>query len=61
MLIVRIVGLAAAVSLGVLVLLYMVSGDRRYLRVARTVFTVALGVVLVFLLFPAFERVAGLR
>lgn len=57
MLIVRIVGLGMAVALGVLVVLFMLSGDRKYLRIAGTVFKVALAFVLVVLLVLAFERV----
>lgn len=58
MLIVRIVGLGVAVALGVLVVLFMLSGERKYLRVAWRVFKIALAFVLVFLLLLAFERVA---
>lgn len=56
MLIVRIVGIAVAVALGVLVVLFMLSGDRKYLRIAARVFKVALAFVLVVLLALAFER-----
>lgn len=58
MLIVRIVGLGVAVALAVLVVLFMLSGDRKYLRVAGRVFKVALAFVLVVLLALAFERLA---
>jgi hypothetical protein len=49
-LILRVVGLLAAVGLGLLVLLYIISGDRRYLRFAWRLFQVSLAVVLVILL-----------
>ena len=60
MLIVRIVGLGVAVALGVLVVLFMASGDRKYLRAAWRVFKIALALVLVVLLFLAVQRL-GVR
>ena len=60
MLILRIVGLGLAVALGVLVVVFMVSGDRKYLRAAWRVFTVALAFVLVLLLALAVQRL-GVR
>jgi len=56
MLLVRILGLLAAVTLGVLVMLYVVSGNRRYLNLAWVVFKYALFVVIVVLLLFLFER-----
>lgn len=56
MLVLRVVGVLAAIGLGVLVLLYILSGDRRYLRYAWRLFQVSLGVVLVFLLLLFGER-----
>lgn len=53
---VRILGLLAAVTLGVLVMLYVVSGNRRYLNLAWVVFKYALFVVIVVLLLFLFER-----
>lgn len=61
MLIVRIVGLAVAVALGVLVVLFMASGDRKYLRTAWRVFRIALAFVLAVLLVLAFQRLAVVR
>jgi hypothetical protein len=58
MLVLRVAGLLVAVALGVLVLLYMASGERKYLRIAWGVFKVALFAVLVFLLILFFERLA---
>ena len=56
MLVVRVVGLLAAVGLAVLVLLYLLSGDRRYLRWSWRLFQVALAAVLAFLLLLFAER-----
>jgi hypothetical protein len=56
MLLVRILGLLAAVTLGVLVLLYVVSGNRRYLNLAWVVFRYALFLVVLVLLLFLFER-----
>ena len=52
----RLVGLAVAVVLGVCVVLYMATGERRYLRLAGRIFTVALVVVVLFLLLLFGER-----
>jgi hypothetical protein len=60
MLILRVAGLAVAVALGVLVLLYTLTGERKYLSIARRVFKVALFVVLVLLLLLFFERLVAL-
>lgn len=52
MLLVRILGLLAAAALGLLVMAYVVTGERRYLRQAWTVFKYALFLaVLILLLF----------
>ena len=56
MLLVRVLGLLTAVALGALVLLYMVSGNRRYLNLAWQVFRYALFVVVLVLLLFLFER-----
>lgn len=56
MLVLRVVGLAVALALGLLVILYIVSGDRRYLRIAWRVFKVALVAAVLFLLVVFFER-----
>ncbi len=56
MLLVRIVGVLAAIGLGILILLYLISGDRRYLGYAWRLFQVCLGVVLVALLLLFGER-----
>lgn len=56
MLILRVVGVLAAIGLGVLLLLYILSGDRRYLRYAWRLFQVSLGAVLLFLLLLFGER-----
>jgi len=57
-LVLRVAGLLVAVALGALVLLYMMSGERKYLRIAWGVFKVALFAVLLFLLILFFERLA---
>lgn len=56
MLLVRILGLLVAVALGVLVLLYVVSGNRRYLRLAWVLFRYALFVAVLVLLLFVVER-----
>jgi hypothetical protein len=58
MLFLRVAGLLVAVALGVLVLLYMASGERKYLRIAWGIFKVALFAVVLFLLILFFERLA---
>ena len=55
----RLVGLAVAVVLGVCVGLYMATGERRYLRLAGRIFTVALVVVVLFLLLLFGERLVN--
>lgn len=56
MLIFRIGGVLTAIALALLVLLYLVSGDRRYLRYAWRLFQVALALVVFFLLLLFGER-----
>ena len=56
MFLVRAVGVLAAAGLGVLVLLYLTTGERRYLGWAWWLFQVSLGVVLAFLLLLFGER-----
>jgi hypothetical protein len=56
MLLLRVLGLLTAAGLGTLVLLYVVSGNRRYLSLAWTVFRYALFVVVLILLLFLFER-----
>jgi len=55
-LLVRIVGVLAAIGVALLVLLYLISGDRRYLRYAWRLFQVCLGVVLFALVLLFGER-----
>jgi len=55
-LLVRLLGLLAAIGLSVAVLLYMVTGDRKYLRFAWWLFRYALFVIVVVLLLFFFER-----
>ncbi|MGE0874753.1 MAG: hypothetical protein AB7O31_08795 [Burkholderiales bacterium] len=59
MIIVRAAVLLAAVGLAVLVILFLVSGERRYLRYAWRLFQVILGVVLFVLLLLFGERLLG--
>ena len=59
MLVLRVLGVAAAFGLGVLVLLYLLSGDKRYLRYAWRLFQAALGIVLVILVLLFGERILG--
>ncbi len=56
MFLLRVVGMLAAVGLGVLVLMFLVTGERRYLGWAWRLFQVSLGVVLAFLLLLFGER-----
>jgi hypothetical protein len=55
-LVVRIVGVLVAIALGVCVLLWVITGDRKWLRHAWLLFKVALCVVVVFLLLLFGER-----
>jgi len=56
MLLVRLLGLLAAIALGVSVLVYVVSGERKYLVFAWRLFKYALFVVVLILLLFLFER-----
>lgn len=56
MLLVRILGLLVAVALGVCVLMYVMTGERRYLRYAWQVFKYALFLVVLVLLLLFGER-----
>ena len=56
MLLVRLLGLLAAIALGVSALLYMVSGERKYLIFAWRLFKYALFVIVLILLLFLFER-----
>jgi hypothetical protein len=55
-LVLRVAGLLVALALGLLVILYVASGDRKWLRVAWRVFKVALVAAVLFLLVVFFER-----
>ncbi len=56
MLLVRIIGLATAVGLGVMVLLWALTGERKWLRLAWRLFRVAVFVILLVLLLFFAER-----
>jgi hypothetical protein len=56
MLLVRLLGLLAAIALGVSVLLYMIGGERKYLIFAWRLFKYALFVIVLILLLFLFER-----
>ena len=56
MLLVRILGLLVAVALGVCVLMYVMSGERKYLRYAWQVFKYALFLLVLILLLLFGER-----
>jgi len=56
MLLLRVIGLLAAIGLGVSVLMYMLSGERRYLRFAWQLFKYSLFVVVLILLLFLGER-----
>jgi hypothetical protein len=56
----RLAGLAVAIALGALIVLYISSGERRYLRYAWRLFGITLAAVLVFLVLLALERLASL-
>jgi len=56
MLLLRIIGLLAAIALAVSVLLYMLSGERKYLSFAWRVFKYSLFVVVLILVLFASER-----
>lgn len=56
MLLLRIIGLLAAITMAVSVLLYMLSGERKYLSFAWRVFRYSLFVVVLILILFASER-----
>ena len=58
MLVVRIVALLAVIAVGVAVLSWVLTGNRKYLRVAWRVFQFALAAILIFLALVFFERLA---
>jgi hypothetical protein len=57
---VRIVAVLAAIALGVCVLLWLVTGERKWLRYAWILFKVSLCVVVIFLLLLFGERLLAL-
>lgn len=59
MLLARVVGLLVAVALAGCVLMYLASGERKYLRTAWLVFKYALFLSVFFLLLLFAERLAG--
>jgi hypothetical protein len=60
-LLVRLLGLLAAIAIGVSVLLYVVSGERKYLSFAWRMFRYALFVIVLILLLFLFERLLAAR
>ena len=60
MLLLRIIGLLAAIALAVSVLLYMLSGERKYLNFAWRVFKYSLFVAVMILVLFASERLLGM-
>ena len=56
MLVLRIVALLAVVAVGVLALSWVLTGNRKYLRIALRVFQVSLAAILLFLALLFFER-----
>ena len=56
MLVLRIVALLAIVAVGVLALSWVLTGNRKYLRIALRVFQVSLAAILLFLALLFFER-----
>ena len=59
MLFARVLGLAVVVALGVCVLLYLASGERRYLRYAWQIFRGALFLLVLILLLLFGERLVN--
>lgn len=57
MLLLRIVGLLAALAIGASIVIYIVTGDRRYLRFAWQLFKITLFFVALILALLFFERV----
>ena len=60
MLLVRVVGLLVVIALGVCVILWLVTGDRRWLRFAWQLFRLALFAVALFLVLLFGERLVAL-
>ncbi len=56
MLLIRVIGLLAAIGLGVSVLMYMLTGERKYLHFAWRLFRYSLFVVVLILLLFLAER-----
>ena len=56
MLLIRIVGMLAAIALGAAVLLYVLTGERRYLRLAWIIFKILLFGLVAILMLLLFER-----
>ncbi len=56
MLVLRIFALLAVVAVGVLALSWVLTGNRKYLRIALRVFQVSLAAILLFLALLFFER-----
>lgn len=56
MLVLRIAALLAVIAVGVCVLAWVFTGNRKYLRAAWRVFQIALAAILVFLALLFFER-----
>jgi hypothetical protein len=59
MLILRIVAVLVAITLGICILLWLFTRERRYLRIALRVFQFAVFVLLLVLALIALERVAA--
>lgn len=60
MLLFRIVAVLAAIALGVCVLLWLLTGERKWLRYAWTLFKISLCVLVIFLLLLFGERLLAL-
>ncbi len=57
MILVRVIGLAVAIAIGVAVLLWLTTGERKWLRIAWQIFKVALFAVLLILVLFAAEQI----
>ena len=57
MIFVRVIGLAVAIAIGVAVLLWLTTGERKWLRIAWQIFKVALYAVLLILVLFAAEQI----
>lgn len=57
MILVRVIGLAVAVAIGVALLLWLATGERKWLRIARQIFTYAVFALLLILVLIAGERI----